>query len=404
VVLFLRRIKDRTRKFGKAEQHERSVMVKWISQSFGGLKDVRILNREAYFQSKFYKSVDKTAEASLYNQVVSNVPKPLIETVSVLAMLGIIVYLLGRGNEMESVISVLVLFGAAFIRLMPAVQSLASNYSYIKYSSHSIHPIYNDLVKLRRFESETGGGREVLRFSDLIEVRDLSFSYPNSEKKVLSNVNLVIRAGESIAFVGPSGSGKTTLVDILMGLIPLVDGAIYVDGKNINQHSEQWFRNIGYVPQSIYLIDDTIRRNIALGVEDKDIDESRLQRVLEDAQLKEFIEDLDEGLSTSIGERGVRLSGGQRQRIGIARALYHDPQILVFDEATSALDNVTERYVIEAIERFRGKRTVIMIAHRLSTVKKCDRLYFMRNGVIVNHGTYDELVEKDIDFKRIALF
>jgi ATP-binding cassette subfamily C protein len=402
VGLFLNRIKKRIRQFGQEDQEQRAIMVKWINQSFGGLKDIRILNRESYFQAKFYESIGKTARSSLYNQVISNVPKPLVETASVFAMLGIIVYLVSNGYTVESMVSLLVLFGAAFIRLMPAVQSLASNYSFLKYSTHAIHPIYEDLTKLGQFEGDKVSVKKPLRFENTIQIQEVNFSYPETSKDVLQDITLEIKPGDSVAFVGPSGSGKTTLVDIIMGLLSPTNGKILVDGLDIRDHAPAWFQNIGYVPQAIYLMDDTIRRNIAMGLEDVEIDENRVQEVLEEAQLTDFVRDLPEGLSTSIGERGVKLSGGQRQRIGIARALYHDPQVLVLDEATSALDNITEKYIIDAIERFKGKRTIIMIAHRLSTVKKCDILYYMSHGKILSKGSFDELVEREEEFRRIV--
>lgn len=400
--LFLGNIKKRIRNLGRDDQEQRAVMIKWINQSFGGLKDIRILNRESYFQDKFNESIEKAARSGLYNQTISGVPKPLVETASVFTMLGIIVYLTIHGYALESMVSLLVLFGAAFIRLMPAVQALATNYSFLKYSIHSIHPVYEDLHKLNHDENSLTLPQDALRFEKSISIQGVNFCYPGSFKNVLNNITFEIKPGDSVAFVGSSGSGKTTLVDILMGLLHPSAGKILVDGLNIHDYAPQWFRNIGYVPQSIYLMDDTIRRNIAMGIVDSEIDENRINEVIEEAQLGNFINELPLGLNSNIGERGVKLSGGQRQRIGIARALYHDPQILVLDEATSALDNITEKFIIDAIERFKGKRTIIMIAHRLSTVKKCDTLYYLRQGEIVSKGSFDELVENEEEFKRIV--
>ena len=218
-----------------------------------------------------------------------------------------------------------------------------------------------------------------LPLKDRIEIRNMSFHYPDSDGYVLKNINIFIRKNESTALIGPSGAGKTTLADIILGALEPVEGGVYVDGVNIRDHMSAWHKNLGYIPQSIYLMDDTIRNNIAYGISEEDIDEDKIWKAVEQAQLKEFIQSLDKGLDTEIGEGGVRLSGGQRQRIGIARALYHDPEVLVLDEATSALDNETERAVMEAIDSLSGKKTLIIIAHRLTTIKNCDVVYEVKD-------------------------
>jgi ATP-binding cassette, subfamily B, bacterial PglK len=237
----------------------------------------------------------------------------------------------------------------------------------------------------------------------VIESRDVYYNYPNSDEQALNGVSFAIPKGHAVGFVGESGAGKTTVVDLLLGLMEPTSGEILVDGKNIHENLSAWQKNIGYIPQSIYLADETLRSNIAFGLPEKEIDDEKVLQALELAQLKVLVDRLPDGLDTILGENGTRLSGGQRQRVGIARALYHEPEVLVMDEATSALDNLTELEITKAIEALKGDRTVIMIAHRLTTVEKCDLLYLMKNGKITASGTYDELVDTNKEFRRMAL-
>jgi ATP-binding cassette, subfamily B, bacterial PglK len=241
-----------------------------------------------------------------------------------------------------------------------------------------------------------------LQLSRSLSAKAVWYRYPDSEEYALKDVSFTLHKGESMAFVGPTGAGKTTIVDVILGLLEPEKGRIIVDGKDIHADLKAWQRNIGYIPQFIYLTDDTILHNVALGLEDKDIDEEKLWQSILTAQLESFIRTLPDGIETVIGERGVRLSGGQRQRIGIARALYHNPEVLIMDEATSSLDGSTEKAVIEAIEKLKGERTMIMIAHRLTTVQNCDKLYFMKDCRIDSSGSYDELVRNNEEFRRMA--
>jgi ATP-binding cassette subfamily C protein len=243
---------------------------------------------------------------------------------------------------------------------------------------------------------------EEITFTDRVDIAHLSYTYDGSPRPVLSDISLTIRHGETIGIVGPTGAGKSTLIDLLLGLLSPSAGHIFSDGQDIALFSRSWRKKIGYVPQSIFLIDDTIRRNIALGMEDNEINERQVWNAIRLAQLEHYVHSLPLGLNTIVGERGVRLSGGQRQRIAIARALYHDPELLMFDEATSALDNQTEREVIQAIETLRGKKTLVIVAHRLSTVRACDLLVFLKEGRIVDHGAFDELLTRNEDFRRLA--
>jgi ABC-type multidrug transport system fused ATPase/permease subunit len=266
--------------------------------------------------------------------------------------------------------------------------------------------VWNDINKLSSSVSRTMRAavthEEPVRLNCSIEIENLSFCYPKTEKPVIKNINLIIPKAASIALVGPTGSGKTTLVDLLLGLLEAEQGSIRVDGVDIFDSLAEWHKKIGYIPQFIYLLNDTVRNNIAFGLEDSEIDPEKLQRAVQTSQLDEFICSLPEGLETIVGERGIRLSGGQRQRIGIARALYNNPEILIMDEATSSLDNTTENLLVKALEELKGDRTIIIIAHRLSTVKNCDQLYFMKDGCIKESGTYEELLSTCNEFRAMV--
>ena len=240
------------------------------------------------------------------------------------------------------------------------------------------------------------------RFSESLSIKNISYSYPDQDEPVLNNISLTINPGDSVAFVGSTGSGKTTLINILLGLLVPQEGKVEVDGKNLFDNLDWWRRQIGYIPQHIFLTDDTVRANIALGIDNGKIDDEKISSAVKAAQLEEYIESLDEGLNTMVGERGVKISGGQRQRIGLARALYHNPSILLMDEATSALDNKTESLLMDALEELHGERTLIMIAHRLSTVKSCDKLFFLKQGVVSARGTFDEVANASEDFREMA--
>ncbi|MCC5943264.1 MAG: ATP-binding cassette domain-containing protein, partial [Balneolaceae bacterium] len=267
--------------------------------------------------------------------------------------------------------------------------------------------IFKDLELLEgkyiEFRKKILSEAKKLKFEDEIELKNVSYSYPDSNEQAIKDISLTIPKGSAVAFVGPSGAGKTTLVDVILGLLTPLSGSINADGVDINENIRGWMKNIGYVQQSNYLMDARIFRNIAFGVPDEEIDKHKMYTAIGAAQLEELIERLPLGLRTRTGERGTRLSGGQQQRIAIARALYNNPQILIMDEATSALDNITEKYVTEAIERLRGDRTIIMIAHRLTTVKNCDTIYMLNEGKIVAEGTYDELLENSDEFRRMSL-
>ncbi|MDE6183950.1 MAG: ABC transporter ATP-binding protein/permease [Lachnospiraceae bacterium] len=292
------------------------------------------------------------------------------------------------GGETAASSKTIATFGVAAIRVLPSVNRINTYITEIAYTQPSLDFVYENLQEGMKTdamlaERKANSQIEKLKLEDKIELNHISFHYPDSDKAIFKDAHMVVPKGKSVGIIGASGAGKSTIVDVLLGLLHAQEGEITCDGVDIFKNYESWLAQVGYIPQSIYLIDESIRDNIAFGIDADKIDDKRIWEVLEEAQLREFIEELPEGLDTTIGDRGVRLSGGQRQRIGIARALYNDPEILVFDEATSALDNDTEAAVMEAVNSFHGKKTMIIIAHRLNTIEKCDIIYKVENAKLV---------------------
>jgi ATP-binding cassette subfamily C protein len=403
---FLAFTSQKAKYFGEKAQGHRQGMIKALSQGLGGLKDARVLNREPYFMDHFNMEARGDADANQFKGFIAQVPKPLMETLAVVGMLLIALIMIWQGRSVSSIIPVLSLFGMAIIRLMPAVQLIMKIFTQLRYSIVSVDPVYDDLEDLKKYSkgfTKSRKSSERLPLEETIEANNLFYHYPNSDEQALKGSSFTIPRGNAVAFTGPSGAGKTTIADILLGLLEPQQGQIFVDGQPIHGNLPAWQRNIGYIPQFIYLADETLRENIAFGLPPEQIDEHQIQHAMKMAQLEELVEKLPNGLDTIIGENGTRLSGGQRQRVGIARALYHDPQVIVMDEATSALDNLTEKYIMKAIERLKGQRTVIMIAHRLTTVQNCDIIYFMQEGQITSSGSYEELLEKNAEFKKLAV-
>ena len=315
-----------------------------------------------------------------------------MEMVFVAALLMVIIVKLLMGTHSEYFVATLSVFAIAAFRLMPSINRITNYMSILMFTKSSVSKVYCDLQEVEKLEKE---GLSADDFADMelketIEIRDLIFRYPDADSNVLENINFTIKKNQSVALIGPSGAGKSTLADILLGVLEPTQGTVFVDGKDIRGHIKDWHRRIGYIPQSIYLMDASIKENIAFGIGKDQIDEIRIERVLEEAQLKEFVDKLPEGLETVIGEGGVRLSGGQRQRIGIARALYNDPDLLVLDEATSALDNNTEKAVMEAIDKLAGSKTLIIIAHRLTTIQNCDIVYEVKDKQVKKVVLNDE--------------
>lgn len=384
-------LKPRLNAIGRKNQEIQSRIAKWRIQSIYGLKDVKVLHREEFFVRNYYESGAIGANVARNYAVMNNTPRLLIETVFIVAMLSFILVFTLQGGEFAKLFSKLSAFAVAAVRVMPATNRINTYLSEIAYAQPCLDYLYENLTESMKLDvngSVTGlvgekkEEKPPLTLTDRIMLDHISYTYPNTDKPIFTDAHMEVKKGQSVGIMGPSGAGKSTIVDILLGLLHVQEGTITCDGRNVFENYSSWLSKIGYIPQSIYLIDESIRDNIAFGIDADQIDDEKIWQALEEAQLKQFVEELPEGLDTTIGDRGVRISGGQRQRLGIARALYYNPEILVFDEATSALDGDTETAVMEAINSFHGKKTMVIIAHRLNTIEKCDVIYKVENGKI----------------------
>ena len=388
-LLMLKIIKPRMSSLGAKNQAIQSRIAKWRIQAIYGIKDVKVLHREAFFADNYENSGKVGASYSKRHAVMNNIPRLLIETVFMASILGYIMIYISTGHEATSLVPMLTAFGVAAIRMMPSVNRINTYMTDISYFRPCLDYVYenmniNEISKRNNQTLKPADTSKSMKLRHSIELKNIVYAYPNTDKLIFDKADMTVPYGKSVGIMGPSGAGKSTIVDILLGLLKVHEGSIECDGVNIFDNYPAWLSQIGYIPQSIYLVDEPIRNNIAFGIADEEIDDERIWKVLEEAQLKDFIKTLPEGLDTTIGDRGVRLSGGQRQRLGIARALYHDPEILVFDEATSALDNETEAAVMEAINSFQGRKTMVIIAHRLNTIEKCDIIYKVDEGKITS--------------------
>lgn len=372
-----------------------------LQQSLAGVKEVKVLGRERYFYESFQVQRASLSRLLWLRATLENTPRLVIETIFVLGVVAVIVIYQARGSTGD-VVPVLGLFAYAGFRIMPSLHRIIQHVNGMRFGAAAVDEIYEDFTLLAESATLPEESDRRLPFEESIRFDGVSFTYPTADRPALDAVDLEIRKGESVGIVGATGAGKSTIVDLLLGLLDPNAGRITVDGVPISEDRRGWQNKVGYVPQMIYLIDDTLRRNVALGVPDDQIDEDQVRRSVEMAQLGTFVDGLSNGLDTIVGERGVRLSGGERQRVAIARALYRDPDVLVFDEATSSLDNHTEREMTRAIEGLRGGKTLVIIAHRLTTVRRCDRLLFVQEGRITAAGSFDELLEREAEFRKLA--
>ena len=396
VTIFITKvIKPRLNTVGEAAREEQAGLYKWILQSVTGIKDVKVHDKSDYFTGRYYNNASAYANYQIKNNVLTNLPRLLIETVAIVGILLYVGFSMATGVEMASLLPLISAFALAAMRLLPSVNRVNTYMANIAYYESALNYIYEnvDTEALSRQEELdayrlANPNTTRINLEKEIELRDITFAYPNTDKKIFDQADMKIPVGKSVGVVGASGAGKTTIVDVLLGLLELQNGTITSDGTNIFDNYGAWLAHVGYIPQTIYMLDDSIRNNIAFGVKEEDIDDGRVWEVLEQAQMKEFVEQLPDKLDSQIGERGVRISGGQRQRLGIARALYHDPELLIFDEATSALDNDTETAIMEAIDTLHGQKTMVIIAHRLRTIENCDIIYEVKDGKIsMQRGT-----------------
>ena len=380
-------LKPTLNRLGRTSQKIQSQMGKWKLQSIYGIKDVKILNKENFFAGSFGKYSERNARLTTNYTVLNNTPRLLIETFSICGILGYLAVCVSNSRDLTELVPQISAFAVAAMRLMPSINRINTHLTNIAFYEPSVNYVYENVdftsYKLKgRYEKEATAAGEPIRLEKEIRMEGITYQYPESDKPVLVDAQMAVPVGKSVGVMGPSGAGKTTAVDILLGLLKVKSGKILCDGRDIFENYESWLSHIGYIPQTIYLTDDSIRENIAFGVAKEEIDDARVWEVLEEAQMKEFVKGLPQEIWTTIGERGVRLSGGQWQRRVIARALYLNPEILVFYEATSALDTETESAIMEAIDSFHGRKTLIIIAHRLRTIENCDIIYKVDGGKI----------------------
>ena len=378
--------------WGREGQVYKSRIYQWMNQSLGGIKEIKVLGREKSFIDHYDHYFAKYVRVLRLNRLIGVIPKHIIEMVCMTGLLLAIIFKIFFGQkDLIEFVPQLAVFAVAAFRLLPSVGKINEHLSAVLYAMPSLDLIYNDLKEVESLEVTEQKKDDSWKLNHAIEVKNVSYHYPDGEENVIEHASFTIQKGEMVAFVGASGAGKSTMVDILLGLLKPQYGKIYADDMNIQKNILTWQKEIGYIPQTIYLSDDTIRNNVAFGVPEDQINEQAVQHALEQAQLSEFIDSLPAGLDTFVGDRGVRLSGGQRQRIGIARALYHDPEILVLDEATSALDTETETAVMKAIDSLQGQKTILVIAHRLTTIKKADRFFEVANGQVIERTKQEVL-------------
>lgn len=383
-------LKPIMRKAGEENQDYYSGLYKWIDQSVMGIKEIKIANKENYFINEYAKCGEGYVNAVQRYNLYNATPRLLIETVALAGMIFYMMIQLLSGVQVTAILPQLTLLALVAMRLIPCANRINNHLTSISYFEPFFMGVSDNLQEEIRDESIDYNAAsyqkkvevQKLEIRHNIRLKDIVYKYPNTETLIFDRANMEIPIGKSVGIVGTSGAGKTTIVDILLGLLQIQSGEILADGVEVREHYQSFLKDIGYIPQTIFMIDSTIRKNVAFGVADEDIDDAKVWRALQEAQLDEFVRGLPDGLDTSIGERGIRISGGQRQRIGIARALFEDPEVLVLDEATSALDNETEAAIMESINMLHGKKTLIIIAHRLQTIEKCDMVYRVEKGQV----------------------
>ena len=380
MLILFRILKSLMRKYGKISQECEGNMLMYLTQAFTGVKEIMVMNRQEYFEENYKKACITNAKISMKTNVLSVAPTNLYETVCIFSLFSVMLFRLQFTDDITTFVTNLAVIAAAAFRLFPSMGRLTTSLNALSYNRPRLDSVYEMVKDVESQEMFKNRSKKIdkdekLSFDSKLVIDNITWRYPAGKDDVLKDLTIEIKKGESVALIGPSGAGKTTLADIVLGLLKPGKGSVLVDGKNIFENPNAWSKMVGYVPQSVYLIDDTIRKNIAFGIHDEDIDDEKVWKALKEAQLEEYIKKQGDGLDTMVGERGVKLSGGQRQRIAIARALYEDPEILVLDEATSALDNETETAVMEAIDSLQGTKTMIIVAHRLTTIRNCDSIY-----------------------------
>jgi ATP-binding cassette subfamily C protein len=398
--------KKRMRKAGEDRLEANKMRFKTANEAFSGIKEIKISSREEEFLSKFAVHSSENADLRAWYDIVRRLPRYALEAVAFGGIVLLVLYLIISGEEASGVVPMVSLFAFAGYRLMPALQRIFKAASSLTFNTAILDKIHEDIFEKGEFASLawTEDRPEPLEFNDKIKLKNIKYSYPNDQETVLKNINLEIKKHTEIGLAGATGAGKSTLVNVILGLLNPEKGKIEIDGVALNQNNiRNWQQSLGYVPQDIYLCDDTILSNIAFGVPEDEIDMEAVKKATKIANIDKYIEnELPQGYNTVVGERGVRVSGGQKQRLGLARALYHDPEVLVLDEATSSLDGATQKAVMEAINNIAKVKTMIIIAHRLSTVQHCDSIYMIEDGEVIDSGSYEELANNNLEFRKLA--
>jgi ATP-binding cassette, subfamily B, bacterial PglK len=406
IFVLLRAVQPRIAALGQESHALGEETLQVLQQSLHGFRDIVILGRLSYFHGRYVATREAIARTRYIRQVLGDVPRVGLEAALMLFVALFIVVTVRVGGSPQQSLAVLGMFAYAALRILPSLNKAVLLVTDLKFGSAAARAIHEDLLLIEGTEdwARASGEHEdrVLPLRQEIRLDRVSYRYPSAHPLAIEDAELEIRAGESVGFVGATGAGKTTLVDVILGLLPPTAGRVLVDGVDIRSDLAAWHRNLGVVPQVTFLLDDTLRRNIALGYDDDEVDEDRVWEAVRLAQLEPFVRTLPTGLDTVAGERGVRVSGGQRQRVAIARALYRRPAVLVFDEGTSALDTITESALVQALEALRGKATMITVAHRLTTVQRCDRIVLVEGARITDVGTFAELLERNATFRRMA--
>lgn len=388
---------------GTIQRSENTETYKWILQSVNGIKSIKVANTEYFFEEHYCRHAQKVVDIERKNQTIGNIPRLIIEACTVSGVLLMLFIMVLTGSELDSIVPQLSAFVVAAVRLLPSVNRISTATNQMPFLEggldNVIEALESEKISIEKSRQKSAMKREPnrtdrkIRFDQCLHFDKISFSYQNSEKKIFDKASFKIIPGQSVGIVGTSGAGKTTAVDIILGLLKPDEGHIYVDGKDVEKDMSGWLSNLSYIPQSIFLMDDTIRANVAFGQPIQDVSDEQIWEALREAQMEEFVKSLPEGLDTEVGEQGIRLSGGQRQRIGIARALYSNPDILFFDEATSALDNDTESAIMESIDNLKGRKTLVIIAHRLSTIGNCDVVFRVEDGKVIEEKNRNSVNE-----------
>ncbi len=376
VTVFYITLSKPLKNLGASRQYHRQKMIQWVNQSLGSIKEITVLNRKEYFQNSFNDHASKMIKPQTFYEVASQMPWIVIESIGVIMVITIMLILVAKGGDFIPTLSI---FAMAAFRLMPSLKRLTACATKVRFHTKSLNSVHTDLFKIK--SHKTFSENKQLNFTKEISLKNISFKYPKTQKFILNNISLTIKKGISIGIIGPSGEGKSTLIDVILGLLP-TNGEILVDGVNIKENIPSWYKNISYMPQSVYLTDDTIKRNIAFGIKDEDIDEKLVWESLKKAELDKLVKAYPDGINTMVGEQGTKLSGGQRQRIGIARAFYNKPKILILDEATSSLDPATEQKICNTLKSLCNEVTIIAISHQPALIGITDEVYTLKDGKI----------------------